>query len=146
MGVGCVLRCGSETFDVDAFLRASPWRPSAVYHRGVRQFARQAPTNLSGFNLLVSEEDFGEPAFAEAIAFLEREHDELGRLTRESGRPFTLDFAATYDLEKYLFFSFRFPSELVSAAGRAGAQLELSCYPPSIEDSGDASRPETEKA
>jgi hypothetical protein len=133
VGVGCVFRCGSPTFDVDAFLRASPWKPSAVYHRGVRRFRSQAPTDLSGFNLVVSEEDFGERAIEEAIAFLQREHDELARLTRESGRPFTLDFATTYDVEKFPFFSRRFPSELVAATARAGGQLELSCYPPSIE-------------
>jgi hypothetical protein len=135
--MGCVLRAGSEMFDVDAFLRVSAWKPAAIYHRGKRHFSRQPPSEISGFNLVVSEEDFGERAIEEAIAFLAREKDELARLTREAGRPFTLDFATEYDIEKFPFFSRRFPIELVAAAARAGGQLEISCYPPSIEDVED---------
>jgi hypothetical protein len=95
---------------------------------------------------VVSEEDFGERAIAEAVTFLVREKDELVRLTHESSRPFTLDLATVCDVEKFPFFSRRFPVQLVAAAALAGGQLEISCYPPSIEDVEDGPASNAERS
>ena len=138
--MSCVLRTSSDGFDVDAFLRDSPWRPNAVYRRGVERYRSRGPEPASGFNLEVSSGEFAdfEQAVADAVAFLRREQKEVARLVAATGA-FTLDFAVEYDVERAPFFSRTFPVELIRAAAEAGGRLSLSFYPRSHGQGGGSS-------
>ena len=145
--VSCVLRAGNETFDVDAFLEDSRWKPNAVYHRGEKRHPTSVRvTRVSGFNLEISHgafEDF-DRAVTDSVAFLERERAELSRLSALVGAGHvTLDFAVEYDREKHPFFGRTFPLSIIQAASKAGVKLELSFYPRAREHDvpNDATRP-----
>jgi hypothetical protein len=128
-----VVRACGRDFDVDAFLAASPWRPTKVFRRGepvvpgTRAAGRRS--GESGFNVSVSEAGFDNFAgqLADAMEFLTNCEVEVRRLVQFPGvAEVVLDFgiarrdvAAQYD---------RLPAELVRRAGACGLAIELSHY------------------
>ncbi len=126
---GCVLRASGSAFDVDVFLKSSPFRPTVVYRKGQRRKpASRGPHIASGFNLVICpEEDSLEKQIKSALAFLRGNREELTRLTRFGGvETVVLDFSCPQG--EIAIRSARFPSELLVAAGAAGIDIHISFY------------------
>jgi hypothetical protein len=88
----CVLRASGRDFDVDAFLAASSWEPTAVHRRGEHRhpvFRKRLGTFYedAGFNVVVSEAGPGDmdAQVADAELFLDEHADELRRLMSAPG-------------------------------------------------------------
>jgi hypothetical protein len=126
---GCVLRAAGATFDVDAFLKQSTFRPVVVYRKGQRRRpASRGVLSASGFNIVVSDSDDPMETQVEyALTFLRDKRDELLRLIRFGGiEEIMLDFGVPQgDIAAR---SGRFPSELLVAAGVLGIDLQVSFY------------------
>ncbi len=130
--MSCMFRAIGKEFDVDGFLRNSPWRPETVFRLGESKYPPRTGElrKNSGFNLVVSEtelDDF-EVQLAAAQLFLHNNRDEIRRLnTYATLEGVCLDFAVEFTEEKPARF-FNFPMEIVSAAGALGLSLEISVY------------------
>jgi hypothetical protein len=123
---GCVLRAGSETFDVDAFLADSSWEPSAVFRRGESRGPNRI-TSQSGFNLVVSNQDRIAEQIPEVLLFLSAHEPEILRLVQSVGpENVVLDFGTGF--RESAAQSERFTAKLVRAAGSANVALEISIY------------------
>jgi len=126
---GCVLRASGAAFDVDAFLKQSPFEPAVVYRRGQRRRpASRGPHTLSGFNVVVCErEEPSEGDAREALEFLRTHHDEIERLRRAPGvEGVTLEFAVPEGAMAGR--GARFPAELLSAAGSLDIDIQVTFY------------------
>ena len=126
---GCILRAAGGTFDVDAFLKRSSFRPAMVYRKGQRRRpASRGTQTTSGFNLVVSDSDDPLEIQVEyALTFLRDKSVELRRLIRFGGlEEIVLDFGVPQgDIAAR---SARFPSELLLAAGALGIDVQVSFY------------------
>ena len=126
---GCVLRASGATFDVDAFLKSSPFRPGVVYRKGQRRRpSSRGVQTASGFNLVVSDSDDPlETQVEYALTFLRDRRSELVRLVRFGGiEDIVLDFGCPQgDIAAR---SGRFPAELLVAAGAIGIDIHISFY------------------
>jgi hypothetical protein len=123
---GCVLRAGSETFDVDAFLAASSWEPSAVFRRGESGLLNRT-TIRSGFNLVVSDRDGIAQQIPDVLLFLAEHEPEIRRLVQAVGpENVVLDFGTGFrDTPAH---SELLSAELVRAAASAKIALGISIY------------------
>ncbi len=133
--MSCVLRAGGSEFDVEEFLSRSPFQPDATFRKGEPK-GRTTPTleapksQVSGFNLTISEASFSEPQvqIEDAIAFLEYNDTELIRLVSFQGvEQVSLDFGI--EEREVMYQSDRFPPKLLLLAGTIGIWLELTLYP-----------------
>jgi hypothetical protein len=135
---GCVLRASGRDFDVDEFLANSILKPCAVWRRGESRWKSRPPSDVSGFNLVVSEapgEDF-RAQVKESIAFLTAHHEELAILREAVGNEHSvLDFGVILPDDLVFGQSNVFPAELVRLAGELGLGIELSLYPPGRDES-----------
>lgn len=94
---GCVLRI-SGSFDVDTFLRESPFRVLVAYRKGEPRGRRRALHADSGFHVLVGDEerDVGRQC-RDAVAFLKTYDAEIRRARAQLGADFAvLDFSTTF--------------------------------------------------
>jgi hypothetical protein len=133
--VSCVLRVYGRHFDVEAYLRRSPFEPVKVYKRGARE-RPGSPTirrrhSTSGCNILVSgrtRTDYG-GQLRETIRFLKAAMPAIKRMRRFPGVDgAVLDFGSEMNPEAVFHYR-EFPEELVGLAARGGLALELSLYP-----------------
>jgi hypothetical protein len=125
----CILRATSPTFDVDAFLGSSHWKPEVVHHVGERA-GPTARRKTSGFHLAVSKEGSEnlEHQFPAALEFLARERDEIARVVASAGREnVVLDFGFFYELRRQSW-SQRIPATVLAAAASAGIDVVVSAY------------------
>ncbi len=125
---GCVLRASGGAFDVDAYLKGSRFKPDIVYRKGQRRRpASRGAQKASGFNVLISDSDESKEQVVAAMKFLRDNRDELLRLIRFGGVE-----AAIIDLScpqrEYLARTAHLPSELLTAAGALGLDIEVSFY------------------
>ena len=125
---GCVLRVSGSAFDVDKFLEESDLEPTVVYRKGQRRRpASRGTQTASGFNLTVSDSDDVREQVKEALKFLKGNREELLRLLRFKGvKGATLDFSSLQ--REFLTRSIHLPTELLSAAGAYGIDIEVSFY------------------
>ena len=126
---GCVLRATGAKFDVDAFLKDSPFRPATVYRKGQRRRpASRGVQTASGFNVVVSDtDDSPEKQIEYALSFLRDQHGELLRLVRFGGvEEIVLDFGIPQN--EIATRSARFPADLLVAAGALGVDIHVSFY------------------
>jgi hypothetical protein len=130
---GCVLRAGGDNFDVDQFLSSSSFRPAAIFRRGERNWPDIAScpvSRISGFNLTVSDDngdDRGEKQVADALAFIERDRNELMRLTSRKDVKTCLDFGCVLRRDAFVK-SLRLPVEIVRECAALGIEIEVSVY------------------
>jgi len=131
----CVLRASGIEFEVDRFLRKTPFTPCAVFRRGTsRSQNSSGPINkISGFNLVISNAPRDDlPAqVAEAEQFLAEHTREIRRLVRFPGlEGVGLDFAIHRRAADAAIAQFYcFPASFVRTVARLGLSLELSLYP-----------------
>jgi hypothetical protein len=130
---GCVLRAGADNFDVDQFLASSCFRPTAIFRRGERRFPKSASSpvsRVSGFNLTVSDDDgddHEEKQVADALAFIERNRNELMRLTNRKDVKTCLDFGCVLRRDAFMK-SLRLPIGIVRECAALGIEIEVSVY------------------
>lgn len=123
---GCVLRAGSESFDVDGFLAASVWHPSAVFRRDESR-KPNGKASQSGFNLLVSDHDRIGQQIPDVLLFLATHEAEIRRLVQLVGpENVVLDFGT--ELRHTAAQSELLTARLVRAAASANVALEISIY------------------
>jgi len=123
---GCVLRAGSESFDVEAFLAVSSWEPSAVYRRGESRKPNRISAH-SGFNLVVSDHDRIAQQIPDVLLFLAAHESEIRRLVESVGpENVVLDFGTGF--RDTAAQSELLTATLVRAAGSANVALEISIY------------------
>ncbi len=122
--MGCVLRVWGKSFDVDAFLKASSFKPLTIWHTGESQLPASNPAGRrqqhSGMHISVSEREFSDLSgqIKDAISFLQTYHGELLRL-----KDFPVedrDAAVQCD---------SFPPELLVLLGNLRIMLAISRYP-----------------
>ena len=131
--MGCVLRASGKHFDVDEYLRKSPFTNYHVYRKGEPRFSttpRGEKNRMTGISIVIINRSFDSlnRQIRAAISFLEKNRTKIRRLVRFTGLggPPVLDFGinkrdfpAQFD---------RFSAELVSLAGKLGLAIELSQY------------------
>jgi hypothetical protein len=123
---GCVLRAGSESFDVDTFLADSSLQPSLVYRRGEKRGSTRV-NSRSGFNLVVSNHGRIAQQIPDALLFLTAHESEIRRLVLAAGvENVVLDFgtaARGTPAQSELL-----TAELVRAAASMNVAIEISVY------------------
>ena|SRR6266404_1800282 len=128
MGV-CVLVTSGENFDVDEYLRESPFKPQQIYRRGEipsKDNPEQRPLTESGFTLLVSQDEY--PQLIEQVVHALRYwEEELQWLTDAGADKMLLDFGITEQtmLQRPQYL----PPELISAMSRFEMGLVFSIVP-----------------
>jgi hypothetical protein len=130
--MSCILRASGPLFDVDEFLRYSPFAPTKVFHKGELRSPHPSSktAETSGSNLVVSPAGFDDlpRQIADAMEFLNQHKQELSRLATFPGvEGVTLDFGIP---RREVVAQFdRFPPRLLALAGSLGVGIELSHYP-----------------
>jgi hypothetical protein len=127
----CVLRAIGRGFDVDAFLRDSPFSRATVFHRGAPRLPGVPDGkqwDASGFNLPVSEAGFNLSEQIEDAMRLLRDHaDELRRLLRFPGlEEVCLDFGI--QRREVAAQTAVFPADLLWQAGALDIDLVVTHY------------------
>lgn len=125
---GCVLRASGAGFDVDAFLKASPFKPDIVYRKGQRRrpASRGAQTS-SGFNVIISDSDEPKEQIRRAQRFLKENRGEMLRLMRTRGIENVI-VEISCPQEEFLARTAHLPSALLSTAGALGLDIDVSFY------------------
>ncbi|HEY8131308.1 MAG TPA: hypothetical protein VII12_05410 [Thermoanaerobaculia bacterium] len=125
---GCVLRASGAKFDVDSFLKTSPFKADVIYRKGQRRRpASRGAQTASGFNVAISDSDDPQVQVEKALAFVRKHHDELLRLVRFGGiEDVILDFACPQ--KEFVARTARLPGELLTAAGALGMDVQVSFY------------------
>jgi hypothetical protein len=124
MGV-CAFLAGGVNFDVDGYLRATPFEVLFVFRRGdVRPDAPEdGPRPDSGFAAVVSHDDFPHllDQVGEALDFVETHEKELDRLKALGAEHMALDFRVGQTEAVH-----RWTSDLIAAMGRWQMELVFS--------------------
>ena len=125
---GCTLRASGAAFDVDGFLKDSPFKPSVMYRKGQRRRpASRGAQTASGFNVVITENDEPKEQVHRALAFLRENRDELLRLMRYDGvETVILDLSCPQ--KEFVARSAHLPAELLAAAGALGIAIDVSFY------------------
>lgn len=125
---GCVLRISGETFNVEAFLEKSPFKPSVVYRKGQRRRpASRGSQTASGFNVKISESEDPDEQTKAALRFLRDHREEVLRLIRSSGvENATLELSCPQ--REFVSRIAHLPSELLSATGAFGIDIDVTFY------------------
>lgn len=122
----CVLVASGEEFDVDEYLRESPFEPQHVYHKGevpVPDNPEQEPLTESGFVLLVGQEEY--PQLMEQVRrALDYWDEELHDLSTAGANNLLLDFGIAED--NLLQQPHYLPPELIAAMNRLEMGLVFS--------------------
>jgi hypothetical protein len=131
--MGCVLRAAGRSFDVDKYLKRTPFVRYSMYRKGEPRFTHKPKGEINkttGINITISDGSFDDlqRQIRSAVRFLERYKMEIRRLARFKG----LDGAPALDFginKRNVAGQFdRFSSEIVSLAGALGLAIELSQY------------------
>ena len=125
---GCVLRASGSGFDVDAFLADSPFKPTVIYKKGQRRRpASRGSHTVSGFNVVITNNEEPAKQVTAATKFLRENRDELLRLKKARGlESVTIDFGCAQ--KEFLARTAHLPAELLSAAGAFGIDIDVSFY------------------
>jgi hypothetical protein len=137
----CVLWVTGRNFDPEKYLASSRLEPYSVFHAGEPRFASNPKGKIhevSGFKVDVSRRAWNSLTgqIADAIAFLKRYKRSLARLgSIPEVEDVRLDFPLDLRIDRRRVFAQfdYFPPKLVSSAGALGIGLELSIYPPDLE-------------
>jgi hypothetical protein len=137
--MSALIRAAGNIFNVDSFLKDSPFIPTKVFRAGEPRFPASKPNGpfhtSSGLNVKVSLADFDdyEAQMKDAFYFMRDHADEIVRLRDFEGvEGLGIDFGA--DIYPPGFSSFRFPHQLLLMAGKLRVDLELSVYPSDSKD------------
>ena len=133
----CTLRIQGDELDVDALLVRLTWQPAATYRRGEVMFKSSGRRRAtSGVNIGVSDADMADLAaqIADVCAFIEEHRSELAALRSFPGVEH-LDFDFPVEEKDVTIPSYRFPAKLIELLASVGAELEVSLYPASDEQS-----------
>jgi hypothetical protein len=136
----CVLRVSGRSFDPDSYLAACGLRAYKVFHAGEPEWKSRPEGkrhDASGFRVDVSRESDLAAQVRDAVKFLDEFRDVLSKLTSISGvEDMRLDFPVDLriDRQKIMAQFDYFPPELISKAGALGLGIEVSLYPPDLED------------
>lgn len=137
--MACMLRIEGRALNIDAFLERSPFEPSRVFRRGVKEYSTGPANRGSGVNFVISgrkRSDF-RGQVRETIGFLTDCMREVKRVRRYPGvEGAVLDFGVEWKAEAAIQWS-HLPEELVRLAAQAGLALEVTVYP-----TGEHSRPQ----
>jgi hypothetical protein len=129
MGV-CVLVASGVDFDVDEYLKDSPFKPQHIYRKGEilaeNNPAREALTE-SGFVVLVGEDEYPE-LVGQVLGALDYWEEELHQLNDAGAEKLVLDFGITEEamLQRPQYL----PSELILAMSRLEMGLVFSVVRP----------------
>jgi hypothetical protein len=130
--MSCVLRAVGVNFDVDAFLRDSPFTRASIFHRGeprIPAVADSKQRSASGFNLPVSEAGFDNPdgQIQDVGRFLREHEDELRRL---SGFPGLEEVCLDFGIERRDVAAQTdvFPADLLWQTGALDIDLVVTHY------------------
>lgn len=139
--MSCVLRAYGAEFDVDDFLRNSPFKALVVVHRGDKRAHGSKLSDLrydrSGVNISVSTCDFSDLTgqIKDATQFLNDNAQELRRLRDLPGvEGIDLDFPV--EERDVIFQRDAFPPHLLAHMGELRIGLVVSRYP--APDSGQS--------
>lgn len=139
--MSCVLRITSLTRDFSAYAEHSPLPVYHCHRKGDEPevMKKRGPHEDFALSCDVSERDFDDfrGQVADAIAFLNRFQEELGRLWAEfEVTEMWLDFGTeTRMLDPEVACQYNwFPADLIRFAGALGVGICLSQYPPSLPD------------
>lgn len=130
--VGSILSASGETFDVDAFLKASPWLLTArIYRKGEKSPLKGRPArSSSGLQIDIAEAGGYDlkTQIQKTVAFFDQYDSELERLR---------SFAGVEDIELTIgswWYSdtaakiVTLPPKLVSRAGKHGIEINVGVY------------------
>lgn len=138
--MSCMLRIYGEHFAVDHFLSQWPLPINKVWHKGDKSdLPDRPPSKHSGFNLVVSDADFGDlkGQIQDAIDFLNQFSAACLALKEEPGiDEKTLNFGIAFKENVAAQFT-HFPAKLVSLAGAHNLAIEVSHYWVSEDDECD---------
>ena len=124
---GCVLRVSGAAFDADKFLEESDFKPSVVYRKGQRRRpASRGVQTASGFNVVISDSEEPDEQVKAATTFLKRHRPDLLKLTKARGINVMVDFSCAQ--KEFLTRRAHLPTELLSAAGAFGIDIDVSFY------------------
>lgn len=125
---GCVLRASGKSFDVDAFLKDSAFKPDIVYRKGQRRrpASRGAQTS-SGFNVVISDSEDPDEQVKNATKFLRTNQKELLRLMKTKGVE-TISVEIACPQKEFVARTAHLPSALLSSAGALGIDIDVSFY------------------
>ena len=129
----CVLRVDGQNFAVDKFLTKSSLKPSMVYYKGDRKSSNRNYES-SGFNVALSDAEFEDlkAQIDDAVIFLHKEKEELGRLVKFTNvENVSIDFAISTPPEDIVVWTRSFPPKLLKLLGSIGIRLDFTIYPES---------------
>jgi hypothetical protein len=138
----CVLRVTGKNFDADLHLLRSGLSAGKVFRAGEPRSPADPDGKrfqVSGFNVDVSYASWDSLSgqVTDAIAFLKRHEEALKKLRAvPSVDDMRLDFPVDLRIDRQqvmVQFDY-FPPELVTLAGGLGLGLEISIYPPGLEE------------
>jgi hypothetical protein len=137
----CVLRVSGRKFDPETYLASTRLAPYSVFRAGEPRFASKPKGKtheVSGFKVDVSRRPWSNLSgqVVDAIAFLKRHKKPLARLRSiPQVEDVRLDFPLDLRIDRRTIFAQfdYFPPKLVSLAGALGVGLEVSIYPPDLE-------------
>jgi hypothetical protein len=146
----CVLRVTGKQLDVDRHLAVSGLMPDKVFRAGEPRWMSQPDGKryeVSGFTVEVSRGAWSrlDEQTNDATGFLKQHEDALTRLRADPDvEDMRLDFRVDLRIDrKDVMAQFDyFPPELVSRAGALGLGLEISVYPPDLEELARAREPD----
>ncbi len=125
MGV-CIFVASGVDFDVDGYLRESPFEPSGIFHRGhvpKKGSPQKTPRPDSGFSVVISDSD--QPGLGavidEALAFLKEHERDINALRKAGADNLLLDFGV--ELRGEVQRSEYLPAEITRIVGRLGLGL-----------------------
>ncbi|HJT16564.1 MAG TPA: DUF4279 domain-containing protein [Thermoanaerobaculia bacterium] len=125
---GCVLRASGASFDVDAFLKESPFEPDVVYRKGQRRRpASRGAQKASGFNVVISRSEEPDQQVKDAMKFLKAHRQELVRLMKAPGIDGALiDFHCPQ--QEFFARTAHLPNALLNSAAALGLDVDVSFY------------------
>ncbi|HEX8658707.1 MAG TPA: hypothetical protein VF690_14270 [Hymenobacter sp.] len=139
--MSCQLRFSAQNFDVDSYLLTSKLNPQEVFREGeYKQTALESwVTECSGFCVEASSAGFNDfrSQIIDAGKFIWRHMAELEALGKKEEKvTFLFDFGLTTTLfeEDVWIQTFHFPTEFLTLLSRIGADLEISSYYPTSEE------------
>ena len=124
----CMLRCSGKSFNVDAFLAISKWKPNPIWHKGKYRHikTKRIKSVDNGFNMPISKAGDLPKQINSATKFIQSHYNELKRLSEYPGvEMIQIDFAL--QLFDPVYFA-RFPDKFLKCIEGLNISLDLSIY------------------
>jgi len=118
----CVFVASGSSFDVNGYLRTSPFKAASVFRRGDIPREETVARPDSGFTVIVCEGDIGKQAES-AMSFLARHERDLQALRRWGVDDVLFDFGVerTWELQEAHYL----PPKLIARMGHLGLGLSF---------------------